>query len=99
MNYLTHPARLFGRLSLVAGRRMIEVLLHLRLEAVFRQRLLVFLAQERILEEVRDRGAALGHIDRALVGILLAGHARLVLAVVVGAIPADQPQRLRADAE
>src|SRR5205807_7997817 len=50
-------------------------------------------------EPVRDGGAALGNIDRALVGILLAGHARFVLAVIVGTVPADQPQRFLADPE
>src|SRR5215475_2667224 len=80
-------------------RRMIERLLHARLDAFLRQRLLVFLAQERILQPVRDGGPALRHVDRALVGVLLARHAGLVLAMIVGAVPADQAQRLLADAE
>src|SRR5438105_9536348 len=78
---------------------MIERLLHLGFDPFLAQRLLVFLAQEWILQPVRDRGAAFGHVDRTFVGILLAGHAGLVLAVVVGTVPADEPQRLLADAE
>src|SRR5438046_267728 len=41
-------------------RRMIELFLHARLDPGLRQRLLVFLAQEGILQPVRDRGAAFG---------------------------------------
>src|SRR5690348_4864710 len=80
---------LFGghgeRLVLVFGRSLVEIRLHLRLQPVLGQRLFVLLAKERILQPVRDRGSALGHVDRALVGVLLTWHARLVFAVVVGA--------------
>src|ERR1700758_572165 len=79
--------------------RPIEALLHLRSDPVAAQGFLVFPAQERILHAVWDGGAALGDVDRAFVGILLARNAGLVLAMVVGAVPADQPQRLAADAE
>src|SRR5580692_7715629 len=80
-------------------RLVVERLLHLRFDALLPQRLLVFLAQERVLQPIRNSGPALGHVDRALVGVLLTGHAGLVLAVIVRPVPADQPQRLLADAE
>src|SRR5262245_56458730 len=77
----------------------IELLLHARGDAFVLQRRLVFLTQERILPAIPNRSSAFGHVDRALVGILLARHSGFVLAVVVGPVPADQPQRLLADAE
>src|SRR5580692_10455470 len=80
-------------------RLVVERLLHLRFDALLPQRLLVFLAEERVLQPIRNGGTPLGHVDRALVGVLLAGHAGLVLAVIVGPVPADQPQWLFADAE
>src|SRR5579862_8965102 len=83
----------------MAGRRAIKLLAHLRGHALALEGLFVFLAQERVLEPVRDRSAAFGDVDRALVCVLLARHAGLVLAVVVRTVPADQPQRLLADAE
>src|SRR5262245_32135582 len=86
------------RRSLARG-RLVELFLHLRCEALLSQRRLVFLAQKWILEPVGNCRPALGHVDRALVGILFAGHARLVLAVIVGPIPADQAQRLPAGPE
>src|SRR6266478_5182006 len=63
------------------------------------QSLLVFLAQKRILQPVRNGGAALVDIACALVGVFLAWNASLVLAMIVGAVPADQAQRIAADAE
>src|SRR3984893_15470495 len=82
----------------LAGAR-VERFIHLRFHAFLGQGGLGFLPQERILEPVREGGAALGNVDRALVGVLLAGHARFVLAVIVGTVPADQPQRFLADPE
>src|SRR5438046_1864931 len=75
----------------------IQRLLHLGLDSLASQRLLVFLAQEWVLQPVRNRRAAFGHIDRALVRILFTRHAGLVLAVIVGPVPADQAKRLLAD--
>src|SRR5262245_53140071 len=82
-----------------ASRREVERLLHLRLDAFLSQCLLVFLAKEWILEPIRNSGAPLGHVDSAFIGILLARHAGLVLAMVVGAIPTDQSQRFLADSK
>src|SRR5437763_16647655 len=78
---------------------MIKRFLHLRFDALARERLFVLLAEEWVFEPIGNRGAAFGHVDCALVGILLAGHAGLVLAMIVGAVPADQPQRFLADPE
>src|SRR5712671_1873022 len=81
------------------GLRMVEGFLHARPDAFLGQRLLVFLAQERIFQMIGDRGAAFGHVDRTFVGILLAGYAGLVLAMIVRTIPSDQTQRLLAHTE
>src|SRR5258707_13931536 len=48
---------------------------------------------------MRNGVAAFGHVDGPFVGILLARNAGVVLAVMVGAVPADQAQRIAADAE
>src|SRR5215469_4426984 len=78
--------RCFG----LRGRRlMVERLAHARRHALLAQRFFVFLAQKGILQPIRNGGAALGHVDGALVGIFLARHPRLVLAMVVGTVPAD----------
>src|SRR5260221_4235137 len=44
-------------------------------------------------------GPARGHADRARVGMFDARRPRLVLAMVVGTVPADETQRLFASAE
>src|SRR6516165_10425389 len=85
--------------GLYFGRRAVERFLHSRGHALALEGLFVLLAQKRILQPIGDRGAALRHVDRAFVGVLLAGDAGLVLAVVVGTVPADQSQRVLADAE
>src|SRR5258707_7711891 len=48
---------------------------------------------------MRNGVAAFGHVDGPFVGILLARNAGVVLAMIVGAVPADQAQRIAADAE
>src|SRR5258708_30141020 len=78
---------------------MVERLVHARRHALIAQRFFVFLAQKGILQPIWNGGTALGHVDRALVGIFLARHPRLVLAMVVGTVPADETQRLFASAE
>src|SRR5207237_2951621 len=93
---------LFGLASHCGGfssRVAIERLTHTRLDTLPCQRLLVFFAQERVLQPIRDSGAAFGHINGALVGVFLARHACPVLAVIVRAVPADEAKRLLADAE
>src|SRR5262249_38571330 len=88
--------RCFG----LRGRRlMVERLAHARRHALLAQRFFVFLAQKGILQPIRNGSTALGHVDGALVGIFLARHPRLVFAMVVGTVPADQTQRLFAGAE
>src|SRR5262249_3820936 len=99
LRLLTMQSRAHTLRRSLAGGRLIELFLHFRCEALLSQRRLVFLAQKWILEPIRNCGPALGHVARALVGILLAGHARLVLAVIVRPIPADQTQRLPAGPE
>src|SRR5262249_36096756 len=80
-------------------RLTIQRFVHARRDAFLAQCFLVFLAQKGILQPVWNGGSPFGDVDRALVGILLARHARLVLAVIVGAIPTDEAKRLLADAE
>src|SRR5262249_12542155 len=75
--------------ALRRGRLEVGRLAHARRHALFPQRLLVFLAQKGILQPIWNGGTALGHVDGALVGIFLARHPRLVLAMVVGTVPAD----------
>src|SRR6202000_1840736 len=87
-----------GRRAIARG-RAVQLFAHLRCDAFSLERLLVSPAQKWVLEPIRNGGAALGDVDRTLVGILLAGHAGLVLAMIVGTVPADQAQRLLADAE
>src|SRR5260370_19252885 len=79
--------------------RPVQCLLHLRGDAFLSRGLLVFLAQERILQPIRNGGAAFGHLDRSFVGILLARNAGLVLPLIVGAVPADHAQRIAAGSE
>src|SRR5262245_51219366 len=79
--------------------RLVERGIHARSHARFLQRLFVFLAQERVFEPVWNRSSALGHVNGAFVGVLFARHAGAVLAMVVGAVPADEAQRLFRDAE
>ena len=55
-------------------------------------------ADERVLHPVRDGGAALGDVHRGVVGVLLAGRARLA-AGIVRAEPGGQPQRVLRGAE
>src|SRR4029077_8175548 len=83
----------------MARRRAVQLFVHLRCDAFLLERLLVFPAQEWVFEPIGNGGATLGDVDRPLVGILLAGHAGLVLAMIVGTVPTDQAQRLLADAE
>src|ERR1700736_895509 len=77
----------------------IQRFLHLRDHAFLPQGFLVFLAQEWVLQPVRNGGAALRDVDCAFVSVLLARNAGLVLAMVVGPVPADQAQRIATDAE
>src|SRR5215471_18361386 len=79
--------------------RAVQLLLHARGNALLFQRRFVFLAQEGILQPIRNCSAAFGHVDRALVGVLLPRHSRFVLAMIVGPVPTDEAQRLLADPE
>src|SRR5580692_11545676 len=58
----------------------------------------IFLAQERILHVVGDRGAAFGNIHRGVVGVLLAGGAGLA-AGIVRAEPGGEAERFLRGAE
>src|SRR3954468_7816477 len=61
--------------------------------ALLRERLLVLLAQERVLHPVRNRGAALGDVHAGVVDRLLAGRAG-VAPRVVRAEPRGEAERV-----
>src|SRR5215510_1677606 len=86
------PCRVEARVAPCAlrrGRLEVERLAHARRHALLPQRLLVFLAQKGILQPIWNGGTAVGHVDGALVGVFFARYPRLVLAMVVGTVPAD----------
>src|SRR5262249_58609223 len=85
--------------ALGRGRLMVERLAHARRPALLAQRFFVFVADKGVFQPIRNGGTALGHVDGALVSVFFARYPRLVLAMVVGTIPADQTQRLFASAE
>src|SRR5262249_35093148 len=68
------PQARVGAFGLRGRRLMVERLAHARRHALLAQRFFVFLAQKGILQPIRNGGAALGHVDGALVGIFLARH-------------------------
>src|SRR6185312_557022 len=83
--------------QLIAGD--VDLVLHPRLGAVLGQSRLILLADEGILVLVGNGGAAVADVDGAGIERLLAGDAGLAGALVVGAVPGREPQRLGADAE
>src|SRR5918995_6676212 len=74
-------------------RSLVELGLHARLCADGSQHLFEFFAQERIFFIVRNRRAAILHIDGAVIDCLLSGSAALASGSI-GPEPGGEPQRL-----
>src|SRR5262249_24210693 len=80
------------------GALLVEVGLHSARHPFLLELRLVFSADEGVFHPVWDRRAALGDIHRGVVGVLLAGRARLA-ARIVRPEPGRQPQRILRRAE
>src|SRR5215204_3943776 len=80
--------------GLVAGIFLVPALFHPALGAVGGELLLELLAQIRIFHVIGDGGAALVHVDGAVIQQRLARDAGLARALVVRAVPGGDAQRI-----